>query len=52
MATRTPKLIVYGVKDLGQVNEIDLLCKNLQIKNFDISNFSKEGIITLIFAIQ
>ena len=46
-----PKLIVYGVKDFSHVNEILNMGQNLQINNFDISNFSKQGIISLNFAI-
>jgi len=47
-----PKMIVYGIKDFQNVNEILQWGQNLQIKNFDISNFSKQGIISLNFAIH
>lgn len=48
MVFHTPKLIVYGVKEFNQLNEIIALGKNFKYRNFDIAKMG-EGIISLVF---
>ena len=47
----TPKLIVKGIKETGQLTELMQLASNLQLKNFDVAKFG-EGVISLNFLVQ